>query len=250
MGSFDVYCLICGAPFFAYPVVENIKLLKKYLDSGKYHGVEPDGTWENADWVVDYLKDKCDMSENDYTKLINSITQLNKHDWLKNAIAITKDDTISVKYHDATTFYINGKKNKQVEVPFNKKHPHIYCMHKSCHDLLKKNNYDVNFEAIDVDFLKIISSYRYNSFDMSYGDITKYQGQFFYTPLAYLEKPYLLLDPMKNNENASRILKLKFPLNKLNGTTNKKNILKIRPSLSESATLFAIGTKKKGNDSN
>ena len=48
----------------------------------------------------------------------------------------------------------------------------------------------------------------------------------------------MLESPLKNNINKYRILKLKLP------------IKKTKPSPSESAKFFKVGTKKKGNDGN
>ena len=52
-----------------------------------------------------------------------------------------------------------------------------------------------------------------------------------------------LTDPLKNSINAKRIIDIWKPIIR----KNKKNI---RPSPSESATLYKIGTIKKGNDGN
>lgn len=249
MGSFDVYCIICGGPFIAYPIIKNRDLLKKYLktNSNKYHDISPDGVWEDADGIIEYIKSNYNMTNSDYSKLINSVAVLNEHKWLEDIIALTENTTDSVKYRDGTAFDVINEK-KRVFIPVNKNDPHIYCMHKKCYNLLKKNNYNINFESIDDFFSKKEFDIPYNAFEINYGDITNYQGQMFYSPLAYLDKPYILLNPMKNKKNASRILRLKYPFKKNKNTTKKFNVNRKGPS--ESATLFAIGTKKKGNDGN
>jgi len=82
---------------------------------------------------------------------------------------------------------------------------------------------------------------------VNYGIMEKYQGQFFYHNLAYLERPEILENPTKNKTNYNRILKIKLPIRKL---VKKKSPKKKRPSPSMSATLYNVGTKKRGNDGN
>ena len=79
---------------------------------------------------------------------------------------------------------------------------------------------------------------------INYKEIKKYQGQYFYTGSAYLKNPEMLESPLKNKKNKKRILKIKLPIRKA------KKLKKNRPSPSESATLFSVGTEKKGNDGN
>lgn len=56
MGSFDVYCLCCGAPFYNNKIIKNKLLLKKYLSNGKYLGITPDGLWEDIIELINSLK--------------------------------------------------------------------------------------------------------------------------------------------------------------------------------------------------
>jgi len=58
-----------------------------------------------------------------------------------------------------------------------------------------------------------------------------------------------LMNPLKNEKNESRIIKIWKPI--VNQILKKKIIIKKdRPSPSESATLFELGKKKRGNDGN
>ena len=58
-----------------------------------------------------------------------------------------------------------------------------------------------------------------------------------------------LLNPLKNKENADRILKIWTPI--IKNTKSKKPISKkLRPSPSDSATKYKVGKKKEGNDKN
>ena len=98
----------------------------------------------------------------------------------------------------------------------------------------------------------------WNSFPIKY-NIEKFLGEYghFSTVHAYVNDEYIISDPLKNQKNANRILKLKLPIKKLKKRSIKKTIKKTsskdksnRPSPSQSATLFKVGTKKKGNDGN
>ena len=77
---------------------------------------------------------------------------------------------------------------------------------------------------------------------LDYNPIKKYWKQMFDTETLLKNKnSYLLESPLKSKKNANRITK---NIKKLLKTTTKK----LRPSPSESATKFPVGTKKKGGN--
>ena len=110
-----------------------------------------------------------------------------------------------------------------------------YIVHKDCYQVAKEKY--GNFTIENIRLAKI-----------NYGKIKKYQQQ----EVPFMKffsdgNEYMLESPLKNDENKTRILKLKHPIT--NVSSKKKSISqKDRPSPSESATLFKVGTKKKGND--
>ena len=139
--------------------------------------------------------------------------------------------------------YFVEKDNSKIEVDPNFTDDWGYIMHCDCYKLLESKYGKFTFNDIDE------KKYNYknypNLFNINYGIIKKYQEQEFNNNLAYVENPYLLESPLKNNSNKERILNLKLPIIK-----HIKESKKDRPSPSESATLFNIGFKKKGNDGN
>lgn len=242
-GSSDLYCILCGGPTYSRRIISNIDLLKKYLniknlkinDSNNYYNVNPNGIWEHSDNIIEYIKKKNKkMDINDYNILCKSVIIPKNHKWQNDLIMITENKIIKkVKssYGEAHTV-ING----EVYDP-----PGLYgnimghLAHSDCYKLLSTKYGKFTFNDI-----------KKSIYNTNYGIINKYHGQFFYSPLAFLENPYLLESPLKNNINKNRILKLKLSINK----KSDKKITIERPSPSESATLFKVGTKKKGNDGN
>lgn len=236
-GSADLYCILCGGPTYSREIITNIDLLKKYLPvkTNKrkidiYYNVSPDGNWMSAEFIVDYIKKhNKKMDINDYNALNKSITIPTNHKWQNNLIMIAKDKIIKNVSSSCGEHYtvIDG-----VNYDYSGLGELGHLAHNDCYKLLSTKYGKFKFN--DINMLIYSRSY--------YGLISKYQGQFFYSSLAFLENPYLLESPLKNKINKERILKLVLPINKKSD--------KIRPSPSESATLFNVGTKKKGNDGN
>jgi hypothetical protein len=117
-------------------------------------------------------------------------------------------------------------------VPKNKS-SECYVVHNDCYHVLKNKYGKITFN--DLNDSKIVGLFK------------KYHGQFFYSCLAYLEDPSLLESPLKNKNTMEKLLNmLKNCCPKMlnNMLKNIKPLKKDRPSPSESATLFNVGTKK------
>ena len=249
MGCADLYCSFCGGPTYSREVFANTKLLKKILGdkkikkTEKYYNVTPDGNWEDCESILRYIQKYKTPNINDFSELCKSVTIPKTHKWQDNLILITIDKIIkNVKssFGEVYTTVNNIKYNTYSEEL-------AYLVHNDCYKLIIDKFGKITFNDIDPKICSIANS----------GIIKKYQGQFFYSSLAFLDNPDFLESPLKNNINKNRILKLKLPIKKIfiknsknsKKSKNSKNSKK-RQSPSESATLFKVGTKKKGNDGN
>jgi len=249
MGSFDTYCIVCGGPFLRQKVATNIgKCLPK-----NYYKLIPYLYWSDPteDIITEFYK-KHIISKECFNASMKHLRELSSHRWLENVVAILPKKIIKVEFDDGDRFQA-GK--KVISTSFNKDQYGVdeigaICMHKSCLALLKKNNYDTSYESLKDGFKVKSKKKKYintNTYSINYGKIVRYQSQFFCYFLAYLENGFMLLDPLKNKNNATRILKLPLPIRKIGG---KGKLVKGRMGPSESATKFKPGTKKKGNDGN
>jgi len=228
-GCADLYCILCGGPTYSREIISNTILLKKYLkkDSNIYYNVKPSGLWEDADAILNYIKENNkQMDSNDYKILKKSIIRPKNHKWQNKLIMITEEKIIKdVESSCGEQFTeIDGEKYHFIGQD---KMGHL--AHRDCYKLLSTKYGKFKFNDINM------SIYHTN-----YGLISKYQGQYFYSSLAFFENQYLLESPLENDINKTRILKLNLPINK----NSEKKSTKIRPSPSESATLFKVGTKK------
>lgn len=264
MVAYYLNCLICGCGWGSQ-VIQNVELMKKYLKLEYYKYLEfPNLAIDEA------IHDKK-ISEEIGKKLLKSLKFLPVHKWMKDIITIQPGKIVDVMLEVEDWYEIydkNGNEYEFYEHDINKNNyeKKAYIMHKSCYQLLENNGYDVSYEAFKkVDNIKPVGrikvgnqNIKNNRFNINYGIADKYIGEYgiFYEYVAYIHDPYLLLDPLKNENNAKRILKLKIPLFKLkkesiskktSKKTSKKNS---RKGPIESATLFKLGTKKIGNDKN
>jgi len=120
-------------------------------------------------------------------------------------------------------------------------------LHDDCWKLAKEyTNHQYVFEDFNIKKIKDLTPYIFTY--GNYKPINKYWQQIFaLDPEKHKKELFVLHSPLKSTrestENKDRILKniKNFEVKKL-----KKD----RPSPSESATLFKLGTKKKGNDGN
>ncbi len=260
MVAFCLNCLICGCGWGSN-VITNTELMKQYFAYEDIYSEFPENQITDAVY-------KGKISEEIGDKLLKSYKKLSSMDWMYNIIALQPgkiidvilemDDWYEVYDKDGQKYYFYDSDLNRDN--YDKK---AYIIHKNCYKLLKKNGYDVSYEAFkNVDNIQPIGRIKLtkpnisnNKFNINYGVASKYIGEYgvFYEYAAYLFDPYLLENPLKNKKNTDRILKLKFPLPKINSRSkspNKSNSLKTRKGPIESATLFKIGTKKKGNDGN
>jgi len=238
-GSADLFCVLCGGPTYSKEVITNTKLFKK-LCHGIYHHIYIDMDNEDVIKMIKKYNKKEIIDINEVKQMMNSINKPKNHKWLNNLLLITKKRIIK-KVISSGEYFVE-KDNSKIEVDPNFTDDWGYIMHCDCYKLLESKYGKFTFN--DIDEKKYIKNYP-NLFNINYGIIKKYQEQEFNNNLAYVENPYLLESPLKNNSNKERILNLKLPIIK-----HIKESKKDRPSPSESATLFNIGFKKKGNDGN
>jgi len=280
--GWDIYCVACGCPFYTNKVIKNTHLLSKYLnfnEKNKYYGIKPDGLWEDSEHLLESLKKK--ITPIDYVTLVKSLTISKSHKWLNKSVIITPNGVFTnVSKHG--TDWITDKYGNEYDHGadgYNKATFHL--MHLDCYKLFTHKYGKIHFDNIG------IKKYSPVLKTIDYGIVNKYQGQYFYTELAYLENPFVLESPLKNEKNKNRILQIKLiigldssnkpskkpskkPSNKPSkkssnkpskkspskkspskkSPTNKPSKKNPRPSPSQSATLFKVGTKKKGNDGN
>ena len=234
-GCADLYCILCGGPTYSREVILDIKLLLKYLGKDTYYGINPDGFWGNAISLINHIN----IDNETINKLEKSIIIPKNHKWQNDLMLLTPDgikNNVKSCGEQYTTVY--GEKKTYTVYPYNNRYIDInsgYLMHKDCYKLLIPKFGKFTFDNIDhkkLDYQNVGGKI-----------INRYQGQFFYSSLAFIDDPYLLESPLKNIFNKKRILKLKFPIIK-----NKPK--KYRPSPNKSATEFTEGVKKKGNDGN
>lgn len=223
-GSADLYCVFCGGPTYSRHVITDIELLKKYIGIKKiknnniveYYNVKPDGIWGDALSLIEYIKKHNKKIDNkEFDILIKSCIIPKNHNW-QNKLTIILPDKVIKNVTSSHGEYYTVIDN----IAYGPNEG--YLVHNDCYKLLGRPK----FNNIDKKIYKI-----------KYNIINKYQAQFFYSPLAFIENSYLLESPLKNIMNKKRIMNLKLPII-------------IRPSPTKSATLYDVGTKKRGNDGN
>lgn len=260
MGIQDMHCVICGITTSKiHHYKDDIIILKEILKQGKFN-VPSSGKYKTKlgkkEKVID---DKLKENYENYIKDLNKIK--NNFKWCDDLYIITNDKLISVpknlKINERGTFYINKKYYSTEKEFWDEFGIKSLCCHKNCYKLLlNKFNYKLKIEDIEhkLDEMSLLKSYG--------SVVNKYiqEQDFPWTWLILNEEPFnsfeillndnkklkisknvnFLMDPLKNNINQMRILKIWKPL------VNKKK----RPSPSESATLYNVGNIKKGNDGN
>ena len=211
-GSADVYCIFCGGPTYNRPVATNIKLFKKVCDIT--HNNIHSHNWihnsaENIIKIIKKYNKQYIVDINEINQLLQSVVELKKHNWQNKILLLTKNGIIK-----------NVKSNGEMYVEKN----HIiydvnidnlnYLVHNDCYKLLETKYGKFTYYNIDEKIFKI-----------NYGIIKKYQIQYFDSAMAYLENPYLLESPLKNNKNKERILNLKLPIIKYSNDPTIKQVI-------------------------
>ena len=246
-------------PIHYEKIITNIELLKKYLNKKDIYEnldilrkINHELYMFSSNFEIEKKKkkEKNILTLEDAKELLKSLKIPKEHKWLTKALILTENGIIKNVEDAYPTIHVNGKRY-YFQKPKNKSDLDFldgwgYLFHNDCYKLLQ-NTYgnfsinDIKDDAVDV----LLNKYPAND------HISIYQEQEFRTNLAYFEDPYLLESPLINKKNRERVLQFKiFKIKTESKNNSKKTSKKDRPSPSESATLFDIGTKKIGNDGN
>ena len=238
-GGSDIHCFVCGGPTYTRGTITNTKLLKKYLTSKTFsnRSSEYNEEWDYPEALLDDLR----LSPDVYAKLSKSVKYLDKHRWLNKIIILTPTRIVKNLKSEGYGYVESNDTGEHYYSSVGEEGNYGHIMHQDCYDLLVKKYGKFTYDDIILD-----EAYYGIPESIDYGKIKKYQGQFFYQTSAYVEHPEMLESPLKNKKNKKRILKIKFPINAKKSTKSKTD----RPRPTESATLFSVGTEKKGNDGN
>ena len=269
MGCYDIYCVICGITTGIHWYENDFENLEDILDKGKYNLINKK-TYKKLKKEKEIDKD---LIEN-YRKFIKDVNKIkSKFNWCKDTCLITNENVINCnnliedvngsfynKHKDLKPLYITPKGLWKHYKPENRA---LIC-HKSCYKLLsEKLNYKLKLDDIsnELDSNSLLQSYgaivdKYTSMQEFPWIGMIINNHFFWYDLLEEKKKLIisnninfLMNPLKNEKNESRIIKIWKPI--VNQILKKKIIIKKdRPSQSESATLFEVGKKKKGNDGN
>lgn len=290
MAEADTYCPICGIQtsriifekneilgFYNNDIVYLLDVIEKK---------EFDMNYKTKKGFSKKKKEKLNpkLLEN-YKKFVNDLKKLkliSKLKWNNQKYLITDDKVIknlkNYELNDYSTYFYNKKTKKNYSIlkymwtdSYYDDHKRALLVHKSCFDLLKKKfKYELKIEDIKnkLNSLSFLSNHgKLNKFiDLQFEWVNLILNLNKYTCIKKLvmnkkklkinyDNINFLSDPLKNKKNADRIIKLWTPIIKKIKEKSKKNITKkklkkSRPSPAESATLFKVGKKKKGNDGN
>ena len=264
MGVFDIHCVVCGITATGIHWYENdLEDLKAILDRGKFN------IPSNSKYKLRLGKKEKEidpkLSEN-YKKFIKDVNKLKpKFKWTDKLCLVTDKKVINIdakNQSDNGSFEKGGKYYETMRFNWDYSERALVC-HRSCYKLLsdklkyKLNISDIEGKLSDVSMLKsygnivdkytnrqefpwtwmILNTYTFNIFERLLNENKK---------LKVSSNVDFLMDPLKNKRNETRILNIWKKLAK----KSSKKLKKDRPSPSESATLFKVGTKKKGNDGN
>lgn len=266
MGYSDIYCVICG--IIAGPSYNSIESrleeLKYILDKGRYNVIS-----KKTHKQLKKEKEIDPKLIKYYGKFIKDIKKLkSKFNWCdKTCIIIDNDKKINnnnLIMDDRGYFEINEQSYDTEKFMWGADINKSLICHKSCYKLLSdKLNYKLKISDVE-------NKLNDKSLLKSYGKVVdKYTGKQDFSGMGMIlnnnkwwinfemllddgkkieisKNIDFLMDPLKNKRNRDRILKIWKPLAKKKITKKKKD----RPSPSESATLYKVGKKKKGNDGN
>jgi len=269
MGVHDVYCVICGIVTNRYHSNNDVKNLTKIINAGHFN-VPSKSKYK---WRIGKRNREIEPSLlKNYKKCADDIKKLeNKFNWCDKNYLITHKKVIK----NLNDFYkgdYGGFRNKkeyyETQGLFWEEKDNIALVcHASCHKLITgyfKYNLQIDDIKPKLNDHSMLKNYgtivnRYAGFqDFSWIGMILNEKDFFNfeTIMAANKKMNLndnnidlLSDPLLNINNAKRIIKIWTPLIKKIKSKPIKSI-KQRPSPSESATLYKVGTKKTGNDKN
>ena len=264
MGYSDIYCVICGiqaGPAY-YSIYSRLEELKNILDKGRYNVVS-----KKTHKTLKKEKEIDPKLIKYYRKFIRDINKLkSKFNWC-NKTYLVIDNDLKINNNNLITGDSGSFKRNEVfyntEKYFWKMDNKSLICHKSCYKLLSdKLNYKLKIDDVE-------NKLNDNSLLKSYGKVVdNYTG---WQDFPWMEiilngtgstrfeillddgkkieiskNIDFLMDPLKNKRNQDRILKIWKPITNKKITKKKKT----RPSPSESATLYKVDKKKKGNDGN
>ena len=281
MGVHDTYCVICGITTTGIHWYENdIEYLMDIINAGEFHLPCKSKTYKSR-----LLKKKQKIIPSlllNYKKYVADIKKLkSRFKWCDQIYLITNNKVIkninNLESGDYGSYYNKNESYQTQQFMWDDKNRALIC-HKSCYKLIN-NKFNYNLEIDDIE-----NKLNENSLLSDYGEtVNKYVGfqdfpwtsmiinnfENFETIMAANKKLIIndnninfLTDPLKNKKNAERIIKIWNPIiknlksksklkSKVKSTVKVKlKLKKSRPSPSESATLYKIGEKKKGNDGN
>ena len=119
-------------------------------------------------------------------------------------------------------------------------------LHDDCWKIAKKHKDKLSYQSFENKSYKK-DMYGFSVKGLDYKPIEMYWAQMFETDKLLKDgNDYLLESPLKSKRNAERVIKNITKLLKSKSQKDKK----VRPSPSESATKFRIGSKRKGGDGN
>lgn len=268
MGVHDTYCCICGITTTRIHWYKNdIEYLQNIINKGEFH--IPSKSKKFSLSLQKKTQKLSPLLIDNYSKYIKDIKKLeSKFKWCDEILLITENQVININNlieGDYGRYYNKNKSYETQKFMWNDDNKSLVC-HKSCYNLIyKKFKYKLKLD----DIKNKLNNYSLLS---NYGPVVnKYIGyqEFPWTSMILNENSRFftnfesimiknkklkinnlninfLTNPLKNKKNADRIINIWKPIIK----KLQSNTKIIRPSPSNSATLYKVGYKKKGNDGN
>jgi hypothetical protein len=196
MGCWDTYCFICGNSCYG---------LGKYIYTEFKNAINNDDAHDRK-YYLDILKKF--NNEINFFKDIKTLCKDTK--WIKNATMLLVDDTIVHGLRE-TSCNVSFTKGNEVYTQIGFAYDNIYYgsmegifIHTDCWKFIKKN-YKVELK------FSMLPPIEYNKtklFDINYGDIEKFQNQYFsFLDVLLAKKAYLCSSPLKSDKNIIQIKK-------------------------------------------
>ena len=268
MGVHDTYCVICGITTGIHWYENDIEYLMDIINAGEFHIPSKSKTYE-----LSLLKKTQKITPSlllNYKNFINDIKKLrSKFKWTNQIYLITNEKVIkninNLQSGDYGSYYNKNESYETQKFLWKDKNRALIC-HKSCYKLIN-NKFNYNLEIDDIknklndnsilaDYGKTVNKYvGFQDFPWTSMIINNFAN--FEIIMAANKKLKIndnninfLIDPLKNNKNAKRIINIWNTIIKNLKSKKYNKSQKLRPSPSESATLYKKGQKKNGNDGN